>query len=253
MSNEPIQEVDIDKINIPRDRVTSVFDPDTWQEFLESVKENGIIMPILVMRVNGQLHLIDGLHRIEAAKQLGITKIKAIIREGDETALSIENIISARQRGRENKAQTAKVIKLLHDKYGFAWKDIGRKLGISPGTAKDYYDITRLPDEVLELVGRDLLSISKARLLLSIPDPRDQVNAARDIVRYGYNESLARELVQHYVNAYYETDVVPQTPTLIKPDTEASILCHLCHKPMTDKLTYYWIHEDCIKKLAGDK
>jgi hypothetical protein len=65
---------------------------------------------------------------------------------------------------------------------------------------------------VLELVGRDLLSISKARLLLSIPDPRDQVNAARDIVRYGYNESLARELVQHYVNAYYETDVMPQTP-----------------------------------------
>jgi ParB-like chromosome segregation protein Spo0J len=81
-------------------------------------------MPILVMmRVNGQLYLIDGLHRIEAAKQLGIQKIKAIVREGDETMLAIENIISARQRGRENKAQTAKVVKLLlHDKYGFSWK-----------------------------------------------------------------------------------------------------------------------------------
>jgi ParB family chromosome partitioning protein len=249
---QPIVEVDIDNIIIPRDRVTSVFDPDTWQEFLESVKENGIIMPILVMKVNGQLHLIDGLHRIEAAKQLGIRKIKAIIREGDETMLAIENIISARQRGRENKAQTAKVVKLLHDKYGFSWKDIGRKLGMSAGTVKDYYDITRLPEEVLELVGRDLLSISKARLLLSIPDPRDQVNCARDIVRYGYNESLARELVQHYVNAYYETDVIPQTPTLVRPETENVILCVLCKKPMNDKLTYYWVHEDCIKKIAGE-
>jgi ParB family chromosome partitioning protein len=250
--SEPIQEVDVNDIIIPRERVTSVFAPEVWQEFLESVKENGIIMPILLMRVNGQLYLIDGLHRIEAAKQLGIPKVKAIIREGDETMLAIENIISARQRGRENKAQTAKVVKLLHDKYGFSWKDIGRKLGMSAGTVKDYYDLNALPEEVLELVGRDLLSISKARLLLSIPDPRDQVNAARDIVRYGYNESLARELVQHYVNAYYETDVMPQTPTLVKPDTESVTLCHICKKPMGEKMTYYWVHEDCIRKVAGE-
>jgi len=55
--------------------------------------------------------------------------------------------------------------------------------------------------------------------------------------------------VQHYVNAYYETDVMPQTPTLVRPETENVIICQICQKPMTGKLTYYWIHEDCLSRL----
>jgi ParB-like partition proteins len=165
-----IVEVDVDQIIVPQERVTSVFDPETWEEFLESVKSEGIKVPIIVMNVGGRLYLIDGLHRIKAAKELGIKRIKALVRQGTEDDLLVENIITARLRGRENPAQTAKVVKQLRDRHGYSWNDIARRLGMSPATVKMYYDITRLPEQVLNLVGEGKLSVSKARLLLEIPN-----------------------------------------------------------------------------------
>jgi len=245
---EGIVEVDVDQIIIPPERVTSVFDPETWEEFLESVKAEGIKVPIIVMNVNGKLYLIDGLHRIRAAKELGIKRIKAIVKIGTEDDLLVENIITARLRGRENPAQTAKVVKQLRDRHGYSWNDIGRRLGMSPGTVKMYYDITRLPEQVLQLVGEGKLSVSKARLLLEIPNPRDQVKAAEDIVKYGYTEVQARELVRYYLEAYVEGPVVPETrkePKHAGPE----LVCAVCRLEFDENPTYFWIHESCLAEL----
>ena len=245
-----IVEVDVDQIIIPAERVTSVFDPETWEEFLESVKSEGIKVPIIVMNVNGKLYLIDGLHRIKAAKELGIKRIKAIIRRGSEDDLLVENIITARLRGRENPAQTAKVVKQLRDRHGYSWNDIARRLGMSPATVKMYYDITRLPEQVLNLVGEGKLSVSKARLLLEIPNPRDQLKAAEDIVKYGYTEVQARELVRYYLEAYVESPVVPQErkePRHAGPE----LVCAVCRLEFDDSPTYFWIHPDCLSELMN--
>ena len=248
-SKEFIKELDVNEIIVPEDRVTSYFDPEIHQEFIESVRAEGVKVPILVMLVDGKYYLIDGLHRLSACKELGIPKIRAVVKKGTMDDLLVENIISARLRGRENPAQTAKVVKLLKDKFSYSWSDIGRRLGMSPGTAKIYYDRTRLPDEVLHLVGTGQLSVSKARLLLDIPNPRDQVKAAQDIVKYGYTELQARELVRYYLEAYFEAPVTVKTksePTHGGPD----IKCDICGRPFEDSPTYYWIHPECIETLV---
>jgi len=256
MSSEPehgelgIVEVDVDQIIVPQERVTSVFDPETWEEFLESVRNEGIRVPIIVMNVGGRLYLIDGLHRIKAAKELGIKRIKALVRQGTEDDLLVENIITARLRGRENPAQTAKVVKQLRDRHGYSWNDIARRLGMSPATVKMYYDITRLPEQVLNLVGEGKLSVSKARLLLEIPNPRDQLKAAEDIVKYGYTEVQARELVRYYLEAYVESPVVPQErkePRHAGPE----LVCAVCRLEFDDSPTYFWIHPDCLSELMN--
>jgi ParB/RepB/Spo0J family partition protein len=246
--SEFIKELDVNEVIVPEDRVTSYFDPEIHQEFLESIRAEGVKVPILVMEVEGKYYLIDGLHRLQACRELGIPKIKAVIKKGSMDDLLIENIISARLRGRENPAQTAKVVKILKDKHHYSWADIGRRLGMSPATAKIYYDITRLPDEVLHLVGSGQLSVNKARLLLDIPNPRDQVKAAQDIVRYGYSEGQARELVRYYLEAYFETPVTVKTksePTHGGPD----IKCDVCGRGFDDTPTYYWVHPECMELL----
>jgi len=243
-----VQEVDVDSIIIPPERVTSVFDPEIYEEFLESVKKVGILVPILVMEVDGKLHLIDGLHRIKAAKDLGIKKIKAVIKKGSYDDLLIENIISARLRGKENPAQTAKVIKILRDKHNYSWSDIARRLGMSPGTAKIYYDITRLPEQVLNMIGEGKLTVSKARPLLDLPNPRDQVKAAEDIVKYGYNEVQARELVRYYLQAYFEAPVQPKVKAAPEHGGE-SIKCDVCGQGFDESPTYYWVHPECMETL----
>jgi len=245
-----IVEVDVDQIIVPQERVTSVFDPETWEEFLESVKSEGIKVPIIVMNVGGRLYLIDGLHRIKAAKELGIKRIKALVRQGTEDDLLVENIITARLRGRENPAQTAKVVKQLRDRHGYSWNDIARRLGMSPATVKMYYDITRLPEQVLNLVGEGKLSVSKARLLLEIPNPRDQVKAAEDIVKYGYTEVQARELIKYYLEAYVEGPVVPE-PRKEPKHAGPELVCAVCRLEFDENPTYFWIHESCLAELLN--
>jgi ParB/RepB/Spo0J family partition protein len=247
-SEEWIKELDVNEIIVPSDRVTSVFEPDIHEEFVESVRRDGIKVPLLVLEIDGKYYLIDGLHRLMAAKELGIQKVKAVIKKGSYDDLLIENIIAARLRGKENPAQTAKVVKLLKDKHGYSWADISRKLGMSPGTAKIYYDITRLPEQVLNMIGEGKLTVSKARPLLDLPNPRDQVKAAEDIIRYGYNEVQARELVRYYLQAYFEAPVQPKTraaPEHGGPEVK----CDVCGQAFDESPTYYWIHPECMETL----
>jgi len=249
MSEESaIKQVKISDIIIPEVRNTSVFDADIAQEFVESVRTEGIKVPVTLMNVEGKLYLIDGLHRIQVAKELGMETVPAIIKVGTYDDVLIENLITARLRGRENPAQTCKVIKYLKDNCGYSWQDIGKRLGMSAGTAKIYYDITRLPEQVLNMIGEGKLSVYKARLLLEIPDPRDQVKAAEDVVRYGYNEAQTRELVRYYLESYAD---IPTTITKSTPvhGLENKFRCDVCGEFFDENPTYYWIHPECLESL----
>lgn len=231
-------------IEVPRDRVTSVFEPETLTELKESVKAKGILVPLSVLYVNGRYYLIDGLHRLEVAKELGISEVPCLVKEGDEYDLIIENLIANRMRGRSNPAQEAMLVKKMRDEWGWSFGEIARKLGISNFTAKQLYDVTRLPEQVLQYVAMGKLSIGKAWLLREIPDPRDQIKAAEDIVKFNYTESQVRELVKYYLEAYQEVGV-PSTPSVVKPTQEIALNCEICNKRFEGVATYHWICEEC--------
>lgn len=234
----------VDWIEVPRERITSIFEPEILQELIESIKERGILVPISVLYVNGHYYLIDGLHRLQAAKQLGIQKIPALVKEGDEYDLMIENLIANRMRGRSNPAEEAKLIRKMKDEWGWSYNQIAKKLGMSAYTVKQYYDISKLPDEVLSHVAYGRLSVGKAWLLLQLPDPRDQIRAAEDIVKYGYTESQVRELVKYYLEAYQEVGA-PSPPAIIRPQKESQLFCEICNTPFKDTATYHWVCDDC--------
>ncbi len=245
-----VHEVDVELIKVPADRVTSVWDdPEVAEEFYESVKERGILVPLSCLLVNGTIWLIDGLHRLDAAKKLGIKKVPALIRQGDEIDLLTENLIMNRQRGKSNPAQEAKLVKVLHDKHGFTYRDIAKKLGMSVYTTKLLYDANKLPERVLQYVGMGKITVKKAVMLLQIPEPRDQIKACEDIIRYGYNEQQTKALIRYFLEAYNDVaDTVPQV-VLQKPEAESFMYCELCHEPMREEATYHWVCPQCWAKI----
>ncbi|MEM2446270.1 MAG: ParB/RepB/Spo0J family partition protein [Candidatus Bathyarchaeia archaeon] len=248
MSESVVKKVKVKDIIVPEVRNTSVFEPEIFEEFKESVSLSGIKVPLILMKVEDKLYLVDGLHRLNAAKELGIEEVPAIIREGSFDDVLIENLVTARLHGKENPAQTAKVIKELRDRFHYSWTDIAKRLGMTAGTAKIYYDITKLPEQVLNMIADGKLSVYKARLLLEIPDPRDQVRAAEDIVRYNYSEAAVRELVKYYLQAYVE---VPSAVTSMTPvhGGGEKIRCDVCGKEFEESPTYFWIHTECLEFL----
>jgi ParB/RepB/Spo0J family partition protein len=242
--SDRIVEVEIDKIRIPQIRVHSYFEKSEHDALRESMREFGQRVPVILYDVNGELWLADGYHRLIVAKELGWKTVKAIIRKGTMDMVDVDNLITAAIRGRNNPALFAKVVKRLRDEHGLSWKEISRKVGYSPTEIRKYYDLNELPQEVLDMVGSGKLAMSKALLLLQIPDPRQQIQAAEDIVKYGYSEAACRELVRYYLEAMSEAPVTPR-PVLERPEAESYIHCELCDVPMREKATYHWVCNSC--------
>jgi ParB family chromosome partitioning protein len=246
-----VVEVEIDQIRIPETRVTSYFEPSEHEALKESLKLYGQRVPVILYRIDGELWLADGYHRLQAAKELGWETIKAIIYEGDRISLDIDNLITAAVRGRNNPAQFAKVVKRLHDEFGLSWKEISRRVGYSAAEVKKYYDLNNLPQQVLDLVASGKLAVSKALLLLQLPDPRAQVQAAEDIVRYNYTEAQARELVRYYLEAYSETPVQPRAPVIERSPIESRLYCEICGEEFKETATYHWVCKDCWTAITN--
>lgn len=242
--NEKVVEVEIDKIKIPAIRVTSFFDKEELDALIESLKVSGQRLPIMLYEVDGELWLADGLNRIEAAKRLGWKTIKAIIRKGTMSDVDFDNLITAAVRGRNNPALFAKVVRRLRDEYRLSWNEIAKRTGYSVMTIKNYYDVASLPEQVLQLIAAGKLSISKAVLLLELPDPRYQIECAEEIAKYGYNEYQSKEHVRYYLSLL-EDQAQPIRPTLKKPDSESSLICDVCQEVIRTEAQYYWFHPEC--------
>jgi ParB/RepB/Spo0J family partition protein len=249
MSEEKIVLVEIDKIKIPQERATSYFEKSEHEALKESMRLYGQRVPIILHEIDGELWLADGYHRIAIAKELGWKTIKAIIYKGDKVSLDIDNLVTIAIRGRNNPALFAKVVKRLHDEYGLSWKEISKRVGYSPTEVKKYYDINELPQEVLDYIGSGKLAISKALLLLQLPDPRSQCQAAEDIIKFNYSEAQVRELVRYYLEAYSEAPVQPRAPVIERPEAESKLRCEICDEPFVETATYHWICPECWREI----
>jgi transcriptional regulator with XRE-family HTH domain len=158
--------------------------------------------------------------------------------------VNFDNLVTAAVRGRNNPAMFAKLVRKLRDELNLSWKDIAAKTGYSVMTIKNYYDIASLPEEVLQLIAAGKLSVSKAVLLLELPDAKSQISCAEDIVRYGYSEYQAKEHVKYYLELLEDIQQ-PVRPTLIKPKSESSLLCDVCQRPIEEEAMYHWFHPEC--------
>jgi len=186
-----------DDILIPEERVTSQLDPEILDELRESIKEHGILEPLLVARVEGKYVLIDGLHRLVIAKELGMDKVPCVVREMREDELLITNLIVNRQRGKSNPAEEAKLVKLLVDEYNYSMNEVARKLGMSKSTVDRYYQIaSRLDDQVMEMLRQGMLSVGCAYWISFLDDRSKQREIAKSAVEYGYTVEQCKEAVR---------------------------------------------------------
>ena len=191
--------IDIDDIGLPDLRVTSTFTPEQTEELRDSILTEGQKDPVKLIWSDNRLVLADGFNRISALRFHQIPKVKALISIGTIKDVQIANIITARTRGKENPAQTAEVIRDLHDNEKMSDKEIMRRLGLSPATYNRLYAISGLPQEVKDYVKHGRLGVGAAALLAQIPDPMKIVLIAQQGTAWAYTEeqykaAIAQEL-----------------------------------------------------------
>jgi ParB family transcriptional regulator, chromosome partitioning protein len=208
-SNEEFREIEIDLIEPNNLQPRTRFDEQQLEELATSIKENGIVQPILVRKLNGgRYQLVAGERRWRAAQRAGLSRIPAVLREiADDKMLElalIENI----QRQELNPIEEAHAYKRLIDTLGLTQETVAQRVGRDRTFVTNYIRLLRLPDDIQQLVEENKLSMGHARTLLSIDDPDQQRRLAKSIIDKGLSVRETERLIKQIINNPKEAEAV---------------------------------------------
>ncbi len=240
-----LREVDITSIEIPSLRVTSQFDAELLRELGESIAKQGILQPPQVAEVEGKLWLIDGLHRIQAAKNLGWTRVHGLVQPSTAREVIGQNLVVNRQRGKSNPAEEAKLIRTLREAEGLPLAQIAAMPGLSVGWTRRLHDISYLNPSVLEMVGASRLGVTHAMELLRLEDEALQLEVATQALEWRYTV----EQVRLRVDVLLRPQVAPPPGGTSFGETGAPyrvpIPCCYCQRDLTGNISYRYMCGDC--------
>lgn len=183
--NDTLKNLKITEVEPNREQPRKRFDQEALEELAESIKEYGLIQPIVVTQKEGYYSIIAGERRWRASKIAGLTEIPAIIREDNEKINSEIALIENMQREDLNPVEKAMGIKTLIDNYDMRQEDIAKKLGKSRSTIANWIRVLNLEPRVLEMAKEGKMTDGHCKALLAITDPEKQYRAAIQMIERG--------------------------------------------------------------------
>ncbi len=195
-----LRDLPLDRIRPGAYQPRSVFDQERLEELAESIRQQGVIQPVVVRALaDGGFELIAGERRWRAAQLAEVDAIPAVVREvSDETAIAmalVENI----QREDLNPLEEATALRRLVDEFQLTHQEAAEAVGRSRSAVSNLMRLLELAAPVRELIDQGRLEMGHARALLALPEPQ-QAAAARDIMRRQLSvretEALVKRLLQ---------------------------------------------------------
>ncbi len=190
---ERVKDLDIERIDPNPHQPREHFDGEHLKELAESIRQNGVLQPIVVRRVENRYELILGERRLRAAKLAGRATIPAIVRDVDDADSLRHALMENLQREDLNPMEEARGYQALKDGFGLTVGDIGEMIGKNRSTVANSLRLLNLPDVVKTLIVEGKLTAGHARALLSIEGEAAQIEWARKIV----SESLTVREIEH--------------------------------------------------------
>ena len=193
-----IAEIELDKIVPNEYQPRKTFQDDAMKELAASIKEHGVIQPIIVHRIGSNYGLIAGERRWRASRLAGLKTIPALVKEATKRELIEQALIENIQREDLNPLEAAEAYKRLQDEFKLTQEDLAKRVGKERSTVTNFLRILSLPKEVKHELAAGNLSMGHAKALLSMERVRDQLQAAQMIVKKGLSvreaEALAGKL-----------------------------------------------------------
>ncbi|MCU1266034.1 MAG: hypothetical protein JWM21_2352 [Acidobacteria bacterium] len=196
---EASSDIAIDLIDPSPVQPRSHFDDRSLKELAMSIRENGIVQPILVRPSGARFELVAGERRWRAARAAGLERIPAIVREiANDKVLElalIENI----QREDLNAIEEARAYKKLIETVGLTQESLAQRVGRDRSYITNHLRLLRLPDDLQQLVQEGKLSAGHARTLLGTDDVPAQRRVARKIMEKGLSVRETERVIQQLI------------------------------------------------------
>jgi ParB family transcriptional regulator, chromosome partitioning protein len=186
----------IEEIRPNKDQPRKTFVNEKLEELAASIREKGIIQPLVVMRRDGHYEIIAGERRWRAAQKAGLHEVPVVIQDvSEDTALEmalIENI----QREDLNAVEEAEAYHRLLERFSLSQEELAKRVGKERSTIANALRLLRLPSEIKRDVAEERISMGHARALLTLDDEEEQKAARDEIVKGHLSVREAEALVK---------------------------------------------------------
>lgn len=173
------------------------FPTEQLSELMESIREHGIIQPLIVRRVNGKLELIAGERRFRASRELGLKEIPVIVREASDKDVLEMALIENLQREGLNAIEEAQAYSRLAKDFHMRQEDIAQRVGKNRATVANTMRLLDLPQNVRDMLATSKLSTGHAKVLLMLKKHDEQERVALQIL----TKALTVRATEKVVNA----------------------------------------------------
>lgn len=190
------REIPVDQVHPNPRQPRRVFDEDALEELAHSIREFGLLQPIIVRpRPDGDVELVMGERRLRAARAAGLTVVPAIVRDTADEALLRDAVLENIHRADLNPLEEAAAYDQLLTEFAVTHEELAARLGRSRSQITNTVRLLRLPVRVQSRVAAGVLSAGHARALLGLAEPQAQDELATRIVAEGLSVRATEEIV----------------------------------------------------------
>jgi ParB family chromosome partitioning protein len=179
------------------------FAPEALQELIDSIRQHGIIQPLIVRRLNGGTHeLIAGERRWRAAQEVGLSEVPVIVRSASDLEVLELSLIENLQRTDLNPIEEAQGYARLRDEFGMKQEQIAVKVGRSRAAVANALRLLDLHPQIQTWVGQDVVSVGHAKVLLGVKTLEEQLKLAETILRRNASVRQTERLVARFLGGW---------------------------------------------------
>lgn len=189
--------VSINEIEPNRNQPRKIFDDSALQELADSIREHGLLQPLLVRPIpEGGYQIVAGERRWRASRMAGLTSVPVIIREFDDQKTMELALIENLQRENLNAMEEAAGYHELMETYGMTQAEVAKSVGKSRSAVANTLRLLNLPEKVMAYVSDGTLSAGHARAILALEDEELMLTTAEKAVKQGMNVREIEKLVK---------------------------------------------------------
>jgi len=215
LKEERYAELEVEKLQPNPRQPRTKFDPTSLAELAQSIKETGILQPIVVVPNEDNFTIIVGERRWRAAQKIGLKTVPAIIRQMTEEQQLEAALVENLQREDLNPLEIASAYQKMIQDLNLTQEHVGIKVGKDRASVSNYIRLLKLPQRIQNMLTEDKLSMGHARALLSIEDPALQVQTALEIDKRDLSVRAVENLIKNLLKKSKKKKAFEPNPDLL--------------------------------------
>lgn len=219
-NGDRIYELEISMLQANPLQPRGIISPDSLQELVDSIREQGILEPIVVAKTPAGYQIIAGERRWRASKILGLQKVPVVIKETTPQGMLEMSIVENVQREDLNPIERAQAYKRLIDEFGLGTNEVARKVGKSAPTISNTIRLLSLPDAIKDALVAGVITEGHVRPLISLGDSKLMLDLFRKILKENATVRQTEELARQVKGEIQQKEPRSKSDKLWVPELE---------------------------------